>query len=80
MNAACPPNWAMPASNEPRVRVLVKKNTRLPEPAATVAYTDIARLERDTGNGVNIAKAIAIGLASGTGVVVGLILFAMQLD
>jgi len=60
--------------------VLVKKNTRLPEPAATVAYTDIARLERDTGNGVNIAKAIAIGLASGTGVVVGLILFAMQLD
>lgn len=60
--------------------VLVKKNTRLPEPAATVAYADLSRLERDNGNGVNIGKAIAIGLASGAGVIVGLILFAMQLD
>jgi hypothetical protein len=60
--------------------VLVKKTTRLPEPAATVAYADLSRLERDHGNGVNIGKAIAIGLASGAGVIVGLILFAMQLD
>lgn len=60
--------------------VLVKRDARRPEPAETIPYDRIARLERDTGGGVNIGKAIAVGIASGAGVVLGLILFAMQLD
>lgn len=61
--------------------VMVKKNTRRPEPAITVHFDDIAKIERDHGGGgINIAKAAAIGLATGAGVVVSLILFAMQFD
>jgi hypothetical protein len=61
--------------------VMVKKNTRRPEPAITVDFDNIAKIERDHGGGgINIAKAAAIGLATGAGVVVSLILFAMQFD
>lgn len=60
--------------------VMVKRDTRRPEPAVSIPYADVARLERDRGRGVNIGKAIAIGLAAGAGVVLGLFVIAMQLD
>ncbi len=61
--------------------VLVKRNTRLPEPAVSIAFTDLSRLERDHGSGgINLAKAVGIALAAGAGVMVTLFAIAMQLD
>jgi hypothetical protein len=60
--------------------VLVKRNTRHPEPAVAVTFDTIARLEHDKGGGMNIGKAMAIGFATGAGVIVTMILFALQFD
>lgn len=61
--------------------IMLKRNTRRPEPAVTIAFADIGKLERDQGNGgSNIAKAIGIGLAAGAGVFFSLILIALQMD
>ena len=61
--------------------IMLKRNTRRPEPAQTVAFTDMSKLERDKGgNGTNIAKAAGVGLAVGAGVFVSMILIALQLD
>ena len=61
--------------------VLVKRNTRRPEPAVVVSYADMSRIEREKdGGGFNIGKAIAVGLAAGGGAMLTLILFAMQFD
>jgi hypothetical protein len=60
--------------------MMVKRNTRYPEPAATIPFADVARIERHKEGGFNVAKAIAIGVASGAGAMLTLILFAMQLD
>lgn len=59
--------------------VLVKKNTRMPEPAVTVTFDRIERLERDAG-GVSFAKAIGIAAATGAGIMVTLFVNAMQID
>lgn len=61
--------------------VMVKRNTRRPEPAVMVAYDTMSKLEREQpGNGVNIGKAIAISVATGAGIVLSLMLFALQFD
>lgn len=61
--------------------LVVKRNTRRPEPALTVAFTEVAKLERDKpGGGAQIAKAIGVGLAAGAGVFFSLVLIALQLD
>ena len=60
--------------------VQVKRNARRPEPAVTVAFRDMARIERDHGSNANIGKAIAVGLAAGAGVILGLFAIALQLD
>lgn len=60
--------------------VMVKKNARRPEPAETIAFADLARIERDHGGNTNVGKAIAVGLAAGAGVILGLFAIALQLD
>lgn len=60
--------------------VMVKKSARRPEPAVTMAFSDVARIERDHGGNANIGKAIAVGLAAGAGVILGLFAIALQLD
>jgi hypothetical protein len=60
--------------------VMVKENARRPVPAETIAFADLARIERDHGNGANVGKAIAIGIAAGAGVILGLFAIALQLD
>ena len=61
--------------------VMVKRNTRRPEPAVIVAYDAMSKLEREQpGKDVNIGKAIAISVATGAGIVLSLMLFALQFD
>jgi hypothetical protein len=60
--------------------IFVKRNARRPEPAIAINLDDVSRLERDHSNGVNVGKAIAVGLAAGAGVILGMFFIALQLD
>ena len=61
--------------------VMVKRNSRRPEPALNIPFDEVAKIERDNGGGgVNVAKAIGIGLAAGGGVILSLFLIALQFD
>ena len=61
--------------------VMVKRNSRRPEPAVSIPFNDVAKIERENGSGgVNVAKAIGIGLAAGGGVILSLFLIALQFD
>ena len=60
--------------------ILLKRNTRRPEAAVTVSFDDMSKLERDTANGSNLAKAAVIGLATGAGVIFSLFVIALQFD
>jgi hypothetical protein len=62
--------------------ILVKRNTRRPEPAITIVFDNVSKLERDqNGNGnSNLAKAAVIGLATGAGVLFSIFLIALQFD
>jgi hypothetical protein len=55
--------------------ILVKRITRVPEPAIAIRFSEIARLERDEGRGMSVGKAIGIGLAAGAGAILTLIGF-----
>jgi small nuclear ribonucleoprotein (snRNP)-like protein len=61
-------------------QILVKRNTRRPEPAVAVMFDDVSKLERDQKGGSNLAKAAVIGLATGAGVIFSLFLIALQFD
>jgi hypothetical protein len=60
--------------------LMVKRNSRRPEPAISIPFDDVAKIERENGGGVNVAKAIGIGLAAGGGVILSLFLIALQFD
>jgi hypothetical protein len=55
--------------------VIIKKRTRLPEPAVTVAFSDLAQLEVQTNEGMSPGKIIGIGLAAGAGAILTLFAF-----
>ena len=57
--------------------ILVKRNTRMPEPAVSIPYSEVAKIEREHGNGISVGKAIGIGLAAGAAVIGGLLLIAL---
>jgi small nuclear ribonucleoprotein (snRNP)-like protein len=59
--------------------MMVKRNTRMPEPAVTIAFDRVANLERDHG-GMNFAKALGIAAATGAGIMTTLFVIAMQID
>ena len=57
--------------------IVVKRESRVPEPAVTIRFDELARLERDDRKGgFTIGKAIGVGLAAGAGAI--LTLFAVM--
>jgi hypothetical protein len=60
--------------------VIIKKRTRLPEPAVTVAFTELSSLELQTGEGMSAGKVVGIGLAAGAGAIITLIAFFAAID
>jgi hypothetical protein len=60
--------------------VIIKKKTRLPEPAVTVPIAELARVELQTSEGMNIGKVIGVGLAAGAGAILTLFAFVAALD
>jgi hypothetical protein len=55
--------------------LVLKRETRVPEPAVTIGFNELTRLQRDERGGLNVAKAIGVGLAAGAGAI--LTLFAI---
>ena len=55
--------------------VIIKKRTRLPEPAVTVAFSDLSQLELVNNEGMSPGKVIGIGLAAGAGAILTLFAF-----
>jgi hypothetical protein len=60
--------------------VIIKKRTRLLEPAVTVAFTELSSLELQTGEGMSAGKVVGIGLAAGAGAIITLIAFFAAID
>jgi hypothetical protein len=61
--------------------LVVKKHTRLPEPAVIVPYDEVAALERREGSdGTSVGKAIGIGLAAGAGAILTLFVIMLGLS
>jgi hypothetical protein len=56
----------------------IEPKTRIPVPVQSLAYSDIAAMERVSKNGgVSPGKAVAIGAAAGAGAFFGILLFAL---
>src|SRR5688500_13585366 len=57
--------------------LLLQPRTRTPVPVQRVAYDDILSIERDDARGIGAGKAVAIGVASGVGAFLGVLLILM---
>ncbi len=60
--------------------VIIKKKTRLPEPAITIPFAELARLELQVNEGMSIGKVLGIGLAAGAGAILTLFAFVAAID
>ena len=58
--------------------VILKPRTRVPEPQRRVRVADVEMIEPQTG-GINVAKAIAIGIGAGGASFLGLMLLVFSL-
>lgn len=54
--------------------LVIQRRTRVPVPVQHVAYEAIVSLERDEARGMGAGKAVAIGVASGVGAFLGILL------
>lgn len=60
--------------------IIVKRATRVPEPAVTIGFNELAQLQRDEKSGFGLAKAIGIGVAAGAGAILTMFAIALSLD
>ena len=61
--------------------IVVKRESRVPEPAVTIRFDELARLERDDRKGgFTIGKAIGVGLAAGAGAILTLFAILVTVD
>ena len=60
--------------------IVVKRESRVPEPAVSIPFAQLTRLQREEKSGFSIGKAIGIGLAAGVGAILTLFAIAMSLD
>jgi small nuclear ribonucleoprotein (snRNP)-like protein len=60
--------------------IMVKRNTRLPEPGVAIQFSNVGNLERDQAKGFHLGKALAIGAATGAGFILTMFAIAVQLD
>ena len=60
--------------------VIIKKKTRLPEPAVTVPFVELSRLELQQNEGMTVGKMIGVGLAAGAGAILTLFAFVAAFD
>ena len=61
-------------------QIVVKRLSRVPEPAVAIAYSDLSELRREERGSFSAAKAIGIGLAAGVGAILTLFAIAVTID
>ncbi len=61
-------------------RIIVKRRSRVPEPAVSIAFADLSELRRDEGGGMSVGKAVGIGLAAGVGAILTLFALAIAMS
>ena len=59
--------------------IVVKRASRVPEPAVAIAFGELTRLQLDEKSGFSIGKAIGIGLAAGVGAILTLFAIAVSI-
>ena len=60
--------------------IVVKRESRVPEPAVSVEYAQLARLHLEGKSGFSMGKAIGVGLAAGVGAILTMFAIAVSLD
>ena len=60
--------------------VIVKRVSRVPEPAVSIPFSELARLEREQKGGFSIGKALGVGVAAGAGAILTMFFIAMSLS
>jgi hypothetical protein len=60
--------------------IVVKRESRIPEPAIAIGYAELARLQRDQKSGFTVAKAIGVGLAAGVGAILTMFAIAVSVS
>jgi hypothetical protein len=60
--------------------IVVKRESRVPEPAVSLAFSELTRLQLDKRDGFSMGKAIGIGLAAGVGAILTLFAIAVSLN
>jgi hypothetical protein len=60
--------------------IIIKKKTRVPEPAVTVPFSELSRLELQHAGGMSVAKMLGVGLAAGAGAILTLFAFVAAFD
>lgn len=60
--------------------IVIKRESRVPEPAVAIAFADLAALQQDEAGGFSLGKALGIGLAAGVGAILTLFAIAVAID
>jgi hypothetical protein len=60
--------------------VIVKREARIPEPAVTVPFAQLTRLQLDQKSGFSLGKAVGVGLAAGVGAILTLFAIAVSIS
>lgn len=61
--------------------IIVKRESRVPEPAMTIRFDELARLQRaERGGGLSFAKAIGVGVATGAAAILTIFAIATSID
>jgi hypothetical protein len=60
--------------------IVVKRESRIPEPAVTVPFAELTRLQLDKRSGFTLGKAIGVGLAAGVGAILTLFAIAVSIS
>jgi hypothetical protein len=60
--------------------IIVKRESRVPEPAVSIPFAELTRLRRHEKSGFSLAKAVGVGLAAGVGAILTVFAIAVSLD
>jgi hypothetical protein len=60
--------------------IVVKRESRVPEPAVRIPFTELTRLHLEEKSGFSIAKAVGVGLAAGVGAILTLFAIAVSVS
>lgn len=60
--------------------IVVKRESRVPEPALSIRFDELTSLKRQEARGIGLGKALGIGLAAGAGAMLTLFAIALSIS